>query len=275
MIVLITGCRSGFGLLTAVSLARAGHTVYAGLRDLSTQDTLVEASQGLDVHPVQLDVTDAADRDTVVKAILDKHGRIDALINNAGVALGGYYEELQEHEVRKVFEVNVFAVWALTQAVLPSMRQHGFGYVVQVSSAGGRMALPGLSAYAGSKFALEGMTESLAHEVAPFGIRVVLIEPGPYRTDMTAGKNRTLSVSAKSTEGPYAPYRAAAEALFDKVAARMGDPQDVADHIEAVLDQSSPRLRHPLGASAKLRLVFRWLFPFSWWAFVVARLTRP
>mgnify|MGYP003882404475 CR=1 FL=1 len=273
MVVLITGCRSGFGLLAAVSAAQAGHTVYAGLRDVETAGELRRRSTGLDVRPVQLDVTSESDRHRVVESILDKHGNIGALVNNAGVAIGGFQEEVTEAEVRKVFEVNVFGVWALTRLVLPHMRRAGFGHIVNVSSVAGRIALPGLGVYAASKHAMEGMTESLRHEVSAFGVRVTLVQPGPYRTDMTAGPNRRLTGAASDPDSPYAARTARAEALFERISARMGDPQDVADRIVDLLDEDSPRLRHPLGPSAKARLAFRWLFPFSAWEFVVARLT--
>jgi len=275
MVVLITGCRSGFGLLSALSAARAGHTVYAGLRDASTAGELKRLSVGLDVRPVQLDVTSEHDRNHVVEAVVAEHGSIGALVNNAGVALGGFQEEVTEAEVRKVFEVNVFGVWALTRLVLPHMRAARFGHIVNVSSVAGRIALPGLGIYAASKHAMEGMTESLRHEVAPLGVRVTLVEPGPYRTDMTDGPNRTLTGAASDPDSPYAARMARAEELFERISKNMGDPQDVADRIVDILDEDRPRLRHPLGPSAKARLAFRWLFPFALWELVVAKLTGP
>lgn len=274
MVVLITGCRSGFGLRAAVTAAKRGHTVYAGLRDLSTAGRLREAAAGLAVHPVQLDVTDAAQRQAVVSAILETHGRLDALVNNAGILLGGNIEMLSEDEVRRVFEVNVFAVWALTRAVLPAMRQAGDGVIINVSSASGRIALPGLGAYAGSKFALEGMTESLRHEVAPFGVRVALIEPGPYRTDMMA-RNRSVARNADRPDNPYAPYNARAEAVFQRSQASHGDPQDVADRIVSLLDRPAFPLRHPMGLSAKVRLAFVRLVPFGLWEALLRRVLAP
>ncbi|MCZ7687032.1 MAG: SDR family NAD(P)-dependent oxidoreductase [Sandaracinaceae bacterium] len=203
MIVLCTGCRSGFGLSIAVSAARAGHTVYAGLRDLSTGDRLAEATRGLDVRPIQLDVVDPEERRAAVDRVLDEHGRIDALINNAGVPLGGFQEQIEEDELRRLFEVNVFAAWALTKLCLPSMRERREGIVVNITSMAGRQAMPGLGAYAGSKFALEGMTEALRHEMRPFGVRVVLVEPGPYKTDIFA-RNRVV---ARAAEGGRRPLR--------------------------------------------------------------------
>jgi NAD(P)-dependent dehydrogenase (short-subunit alcohol dehydrogenase family) len=184
MIVLCTGCRSGFGLLIAVTAARAGHTVYAGLRDLETQADLVKFAGNLDVRPVQLDVTNADERETVVREIVEEHGRLDALINNAGRTLGGFIEQIAEDELRRLFDVNVFAAWALTKTCLPHLRASREGIVINIASMAGRQAMPGLGGYAGSKFAIEGITEALRHEMRPFGVRVVLVEPGPYATDI-------------------------------------------------------------------------------------------
>ncbi|MFK7985561.1 MAG: SDR family NAD(P)-dependent oxidoreductase [Sandaracinaceae bacterium] len=260
MIVLCTGCRSGFGLLIAVTAARAGHTVYAGLRDLSTKQRLEEASAGLDVIPVQLDVTDASQREQVVAAILEKHGRLDALINNAGIALGGFQEMVAEDELRRLFDVNVVAPWALMKCCVPSMRAEGAGIVMNISSMAGRQAMPGLGAYAGSKFALEGMTEALRHELRPFGIRVVLVEPGPYKTDIF-GRNKRVAAAADEA-GPYIAFQRRMEQLVEKMEAKMGDPQEVADLCVGLLDEPNPRLRYPLGPGVPARIVARRALPF-------------
>ena len=261
MIVLCTGCRSGFGLLIAQTAGRAGHTVYAGLRDLATKGELEEACRGLDVHPVQLDVTDAAQRDAVVGQILETHGRLDALINNAGIALAGFQELIEEDELRRLFDVNVFSAWALTKACLPAMREQGEGIVLQISSMAGRQAMPGLGAYAGSKFALEGMTEALRHEMRPFGVRVVLVEPGPFKTDIM-GRNR-WDARAMDEAGPYRAMQAKMEALVDKMSHRLGDAQEVADLTVGLLDEPKPKLRYPLGPGVTARLWSRRLLPFE------------
>lgn len=262
MIVLVTGCRSGFGLLIAVSCAKAGHTVYAGLRDLSTQAALMKASAGLDVRPIQLDVTDRAQQDEAVRVILEAHGRIDALVNNAGIAVGGFLEQLEEDEIRRMFDVNVFSAWALTKRCLPSMRAQRSGIVIQISSMAGRQALPALGAYASSKFALEGLTEGLRHELRPFGVRVVSVEPGPYKTDIF-GRNRRLARATDRDEGPYIAYQRRVEAMFEKMEPRMGDPQEVADLVVGLLDDPHPRLRYPLGPGVAPRLWARRLLPFE------------
>ncbi len=260
-IVLVTGCGSGIGLLTAVSAARAGMVVYAGLRNLGTGASLAEAARGLDVRPVQLDVTRADQRQAAVAQILDAHGRIDGLVNNAGRPLGGFLETLSEAEVRALFDVNFFAVFSLTNLVLPAMRAQQGGCVINVSSVAGRMAMPGLSAYAASKFAVEGMTEGLARELRPFGVRVALVEPGPYKTDIF-GRNKVLGERA-TDEGPYSAMARRMEATAERVIARAGDPQDVADRIVALLLGSARGLRHPLGASAHIRLAAKAVLP-SW-----------
>ncbi len=265
MIVLITGCRSGFGLLTAVAAAKAGHRVYAGLRDLTTADELNRATQGLAVEPVQLDVTLADQREQVVASILEREGRIDALVNNAGVALGGFQEQVADDELRRVFEVNVFGLWALTKCVLPTFRSQRSGIVVNVSSMAGRMAMPGLGIYAGSKFAVEGMSESLRHEMRPFGVRVALVEPGPYETDIFT-RNRGMCRGAADRQGPYAGVQTKLEAFMEKRFAKggLGNPNEVSDLIVGLLTNPSPRLRYPLGPSTTARLWMRKLLPF--WA---------
>lgn len=271
MIVLVTGCRSGFGLHIAVRAARAGHTVYAGLRDLATKDALVEAAAGLDVRPVQLDVLDPAQREAVVRAIVDEHGRLDALVNNAGVALGGFQEQIAEDELRRLFDVNVFAPWALTKLCLPHLRAQGEGIVVNITSMSGRQAMPGLGAYAGSKFALEGMTEALRHELRPFGVRVVLVEPGPYRTEIF-GRNRTMAAATELEGGPYAAYMRRMEALVEKMEARMGDPVEVADLVVRLLVDPRPRLRYPLGPGVPARVWSRRVLPFEGVELLVKRI---
>ena len=270
MIVLCTGCRSGFGLLFARDTARAGHTVYAGLRDIETANDLIAATEGLDVHPIQLDVTDRDQRDEVVARILAEHGRIDALINNAGIAVAGFVEQLDEEELLRMFEVNVFSAWALTKRCLPAMRERRSGIVIQISSMAGRQALPGLGGYAGSKFALEGITEALRHEMRPFGVRVVLVEPGPYQTDIF-GRNRRQA-RASEDAGPYVAFQRRMEDIFENVSKSMGDPQEVSDLVVGLLEHPSPRLRYPLGPKVPQRVWARRLLPFEVVEKIIARM---
>lgn len=276
MIVLVTGCRSGFGKLAALEAARRGHTVYAGLRDLSTaEEQLLPEAAGLPVIPVQLDVVDAGQREAVVERILSEHGRIDGLVNNAGTALGGFLEQVDEDELRRVFEVNVFAVWALTKLVLPAMRAQRSGHVVQVSSMSGRMAFPCLGVYASSKHALEGMSESWRHELLHFGVHMHLIEPGAYATDIWT-RNRNTTRNAHDPESPYAPFVAHVDALFARIVDRQaGDAQDVAVAIADMLEGRRNGLRYPMGRDAKMRLALKRFAPEALLEWVIHRVTTP
>lgn len=275
MVVLVTGCRSGFGMGIAVEAARRGHTVYAGLRDPGTGDALVAAAAGLDVRPLALDVTDRGQIDAAVARILAETGRIDALVNNAGRALGGPLETLDEDELRDLLDVNVLAPWALTRAVLPTMRAQGGGTVVMMSSVSGRMALPGLGAYACSKFALEGMSEAWRHEVAPFGVKLFLVEPGPFKTDIW-GRNRSLSRRALDPGSPYAPFVSRIEDVIVRVAeGRAEDPAIVERYVVDLVERPPKRLRHVLGRASALRLWAKALLPDPWLAAAVQRAVRP
>lgn len=262
MIVLITGCRSGFGLLTAVDAARKGHTVYAGLRDLSTAGELRAASEGLPVHPVQLDVTDPAQRQAVVDEIVAEHGHIDVLVNNAGIGMGGFVETFREDEIRKVFDVNLFGAWGMTKACLPAMRRADSGLIVNVSSMSGVVGMPGLGVYASSKFALEGMSEALRHELKLFGIRVVSIQPGPYKTPIW-GRNR---LTCEAAGHPESPYREAIEVImkvYDHVGTKqVEDPSEVSQRIVSLFDDPDPTFRHPMGKGAYGKAMAKRLLPW-------------
>lgn len=261
MVLLITGCRSGFGLGFAVEAARRGHTVYAGLRDVTTATELMARAGGGDVRPVQLDVTKAVEREAAVQRIIEEQGRLDGLVNNAGVALGGFLEQIDEDELRKVFDVNVIGAWALTRAVLPTLRAQGSGRIVMISSSSGLFALPGLGAYASSKFALEGMSEAWRHELRPFGIDVYLVEPGPYRTDIW-GRNRTLTRNADS-EGAYAALVQRLNTRMDaRVRKVVREPDEVIERVVDLLDGPRQRLRHPMGPGVLQRRLSR-LLPSS------------
>ncbi len=271
MIVLVTGCRSGFGLGVAVEAARRGHTVYAGLRDLSTDAELRAAAGSLDVRPIQLDVVDAVQRQAVVDQIVATHGRIDALVNNAGVALGGPLETIDEDELRNVLEINVIAPWALCCAVLPTMRAQRSGVIVNVGSVSGLVAMPGLGAYATSKFALEGMTEALWHEARAFGVHVELVEPGPFKTDIW-GRNRSLSRRALDPDSPYAPFVAKLEKMVHGIAQdRAEDPAIVNRAIVDLIERPDGRLRHVLGRAAWIRIGARNWLPEAVYGAIVAR----
>lgn len=257
-VVLITGCRSGFGLATARDAAKRGWTVYAGLRDVST----APAFEG-DVRPVQLDVTLAEDREAAIVRITREAGRLDGLVNNAGRPLGGFLETIDEDELRDLFEVNVFGTWAMTRAALPLLRQSAPSTIVMVSSTSGLLPLPGLGAYASSKFAIEGMAESWRHELRPFGVRVALVEPGAFRTEIFA-RNRRVARHAHDADSPYAPWTVGLLDRFDATVQRMArDPSEVGARIVQLLEHPHPPLRNPIGPTSTTRDLLRRLAPFG------------
>jgi NAD(P)-dependent dehydrogenase (short-subunit alcohol dehydrogenase family) len=243
-----------------VDAAREKHIVYAGLRDVETADALRAASAGLSVTPVPLDVTLAGDREQVVARVLAEQGRIDVLVNNAGRALGGPLEQVSEDELRRLFDVNVFGAWALTKACLPAMRKQRAGRVIQITSMSGRQGIPFLGAYAGSKFALEGMSEAWRRELAPLGIDVVIIEPGAYRTDMLE-RNKTICQAAWD-EPDYAPMMRSVNALADDIIAnRARDPREVSALVVKLVGAARTQLRYALGPGVTARVLAMKVLP--------------
>jgi NAD(P)-dependent dehydrogenase (short-subunit alcohol dehydrogenase family) len=238
---LITGASSGFGRsLTEAALAR-GDKVAAAARSAGS----LEAGEQL--LPVVLDVTDAAQREEAVASVIERFGRIDVLVNNAGRTQVGAVEETTDDELRSLFELHFFAPVALTRAVLPHMRSQQSGWIVQMSSVGGQVTAPGFGAYCATKFALEGITETLRDEVAGFGIRTLIVEPGAFRTGLfrpDAAYESEAMPEYADTVGPTRDY------LHDGHLQQPGDPVKAAQAILAALDADEPPLRLVLGADA-------------------------
>lgn len=260
---LLTGCSSGFGLLTAVELARRGFRVYATMRDLGKRASLDAAAQaaGVPLSVLPLDVTRAESIATTVGSIMDAAGRIDLMVSNAGYGIGGFVEDLTLAELREQFETNFFGAVALTKAVLPAMRARQAGRLIFVSSLNGLLGFPGLAAYCSSKFALEGFAESLRWEALPEGIYVSLIEPGSFPTAIF-GRNRRIAAAATDPSSPYYARSRRLEALvLGRIAASKRDPKAVARTIGRVAMSSRPRLRYRVGADAHLALLARLLLP--------------
>ncbi|WP_232524665.1 SDR family oxidoreductase [Nocardioides mangrovicus] len=231
----ITGASKGFGREWAEAALERGDRVAATARKPETLDALVEQYGDL-VLPLQLDVTDRdADRAAVARAA-EHFGRLDVVVNNAGYGHFGMVEELSEEELRSQLETNLFgAVW-VTQAAIPVMREQGSGHIIQVSSIGGISAFPTVGAYHASKWALEGISQSLAQEVAGFGIHVTLIEPGGFSTDWSGP-----SASHSEEISAYADVREAAQNRPSK--ASPGDPTATRAPILKVVDADEPPLR--------------------------------
>ncbi len=264
-VILITGCSSGFGLLTAARLATQGHFVYATMRDISKQQPLLDetAKRNAQVLVRPLDVTKPETIAKVVDEIKNHHGHIDVLINNAGFGLGGFFEDLTEGEIRQQMDVNFFGVQNVTRAVLPLMREQRKGKIINISSIAGRCASPALSAYNASKWALEGFSESLYYEVSAFGIKVVLVEPGSYPTKIFKDNARY----ANGFDNPNSPYFVFSQKLRGFVNSALHkstkDPEDVARLIEKIVDCANPRLRYISDFSSMMRVQISRILPPS------------
>jgi NAD(P)-dependent dehydrogenase (short-subunit alcohol dehydrogenase family) len=260
--VLITGTSTGFGHVTAELLAARGWRVFASMRDLKRKDSLEralnDASLSDRVTFVQLDVTDPASIEAAVKSVLAAtDNTLHAVVNNAGVAVAGVLEDIPEADVRRVIETNFFGVLALTRALLPTFRAHRHGRIVLVSSQAALAGQPGNSMYAASKWALEGWAESLAYEVDPFGIDVVVIEPGPYSTEIW---NSTKWVVPENSA--YLAWLKRLRQAADQHQVRTSrDPKEVAMVIADALQAHRPRFRYQVGPFAKLDYFLRGKVP--------------
>jgi NAD(P)-dependent dehydrogenase (short-subunit alcohol dehydrogenase family) len=242
---LITGCSAGFGRELALAALAAGDRVVATARRPDQLADLVAAG-GERVRTVRLDVTDEAQVSAAVARALVEFGRIDVVVNNAGHGSVGAVEELELADLRALMEVMFFGAVAVTKAVLPHLRAQGSGAIVQISSMGGQLSMPGFGAYCAAKFALEGLSEALAAEVAPFGVRVLIAEPGAFRTEFGGQRmhrSRTIDAYAVST----GPTRAAVEGMDGT---QPGDPRKAALAILEVLDSPEPPLRLAMGNDA-------------------------
>ena len=252
-VVLITGCSSGFGLLAALHFARKGDTVYATMRDTAKAGALEAArdKESLPIHVVPLDVTDDASVANAVRQVVAEAGRIDVLVNNAGIGIHGPIEDTDVAEVKEIFETNVFGAMRAVNAVAPTMRQQGSGTIVNVSSLAGRVVAPFGGIYSASKYAVEALSEALHYELHPFGIRVVVIEPGGFETRF--GDNRR--VSSRFTEGSaYLDLERRFEASLERLPGRggPGDPQVVAEAIYNAVQDKEPKLRYLVGQDAEM-----------------------
>ncbi len=245
---LITGASKGFGREWAQAALERGDRVAATARDTSTLDQLV-SKHGDAVLPLRLDVTDRAAAVTAVQQAADHFTRLDVVVNNAGYGHFGMVEELTEDEARAQLEANLFGALWVTQAALPIMRQQGSGHIIQVSSIGGITAFPNVGIYHASKWALEGLSQALAQEVADFGINVTLIEPGPFSTDWSG--------PSSSSSDPIPAYQAVRDRRAEqRKAMTPGDPAATRGPILKIVDADQPPLRAffgvtPLGIATK------------------------
>ena len=248
-VIVITGSSSGFGLEAALAFARNGDTVIATMRDVAKADELLErvAAEELQIHVRPLDVSMSNTFAAVVEEIVRKHDRIDVLINNAGIHRGGALEDVDEADLRRVMETNCLGPLLLARAVLPVMRKQQSGLIIMMSSLSGIAGLPGDLPYAASKFALEGATEALRHEVDRWGIRVALVQAGLYKTGIMAHNLPETSLLPENYPADSA-YRPLVEWQLGNLRSRMPealDPADVAKLFVRIANSDESRLRWP------------------------------
>lgn len=261
--VLVTGTSTGLGLETAVYLAERGFRVYASMRDLGRRTKLdaEAARRNVPLDVLRLDVTDQASIDEAVRQVREQSGGIYGLVNNAGVGLGGYFEDLLDEEIRHVFDVNLFGAMAVTRAALPYLRAAGQGRIVMMSSVAGRVGTLGVSPYCASKFALEGFGESLAQEVEPFGIRVALVAPGVVKNEFF-GIHRAIGRRALDPNSPYSRWFRAADQLAERVVETAPTRSvDVARAVYHALAAPRPRLHYVVGWRPSLAVLLRRYLP--------------
>jgi len=255
-VAVITGSSSGIGFETALALAREGYYTYATMRDVTKRDKIKEIGQkeNLKIDVLELDVDNENSAKTAIQQILDQKQRIDVLVNNAGWGLWGCVEDVSVDEFRTQFETNFFSIIRLIQEVGPTMRKQGSGTIVNVSSVAGRIGFPASPAYISSKFALEGLSEALRLEMAPFGVNVVIIEPGVIKTNFLNPMKL-----AKRSESDTA-YRDITVKVTSgvKMMAEMGThPKEVADIIVKAIRNEKPLPRYIVGNDALMFLEAR------------------
>ncbi|MGD9537412.1 MAG: SDR family oxidoreductase [Alphaproteobacteria bacterium] len=231
-VVLVTGASSGLGRLIVETLAASGHRAYAGMRDIAGRNAKAAAAlREKGVRPIALDVTDEASCEAAVAAVTEEAGRLDVLINNAGIGVHGLTECFTPEEAKRVFDTNFFGVVRMNRAVLPHMRARGTGFLIHMSSGGGRALLPCMAYYCASKFALEALAESYRYELGPIGIDCAIVEPGSYPSPFWG---KEPGPADPSRAAGYGPLAALPEAMRRVYAGRTegdgaGDPQEVAD----------------------------------------------
>ena len=259
--VLITGCSTGIGRATATRLVERGHRVIATARRL---DAIA------DLEGCQLLALDVTSESSIADAVAAVGTSVDVLVNNAGYSQSGAVEEVDLDDLRRQFETNVFGLVRLTQLLLPAMRDRQWGRIVNMSSMGGRMTLPGGGAYHATKYALEALSDALRYEVRPFGIDVVIIEPGPVRTNFGTTANAALP----STTGVYAAFNAGVAALVTKTYAKRPRgstrPEAIADVVAHAVEARYPKTRYMIGATGRLLVAAHAALPDRWFDRVIA-----
>jgi len=259
-VALVTGASSGIGMAAAKDLHRRGFTVYAAARRLERMTELHD----LGIRTLQMDVTDEASLVAGVQRIIDETGSLDVLVNNAGYGSYGSVEDVALDEARRQFEVNLFGVARLTQLVLPQMRAHSSGRIINISSMGGKMYEPMGAWYHATKFALEGFSDCLRLELAPFGIQVVLVEPGAIRTEWSTIAADGLDETSGSSAYAQQAHEVSAVLRMAGSDSRPSDPVAVGQVIGRASTARRPKTRYIVGYGARPLITLRWLLSDRW-----------
>lgn len=275
-VVLITGCSSGIGFETVRYFAKNGWHVYAGVRDSESEGVHVLKELGLSIQIVSLDVTGQEQIKTVVETIISETGQIDVLVNNAGVGYIGPVEMFSIEEVKAQYDVNLFGYLRMIKAVAPHMRQRGSGHIINIGSINGLVSLPLYGLYSSTKFALETLTTALRFELAPFNIKVAIVDPGVFKTKFP--HNRVIPRLAQDENSPYktliqefmqkfdfSKRDLAGNSFRDRILKKMTDPRRVARKIYQLATHPNPKLRNVIGIDARMLLFLNKIVPRGIW----------
>ncbi|HEY0915048.1 MAG TPA: SDR family oxidoreductase [Solimonas sp.] len=263
-VVLITGASSGIGKTCAEHLQQRGYRVYGTSRRAAP----LTPEPGPGLRMIAMDVTSEASVRQAVDLVLAREGRIDVVVNNAGWGIAGSVEDTSIAEAQEQLDTNFFGVLRVCQAVLPTLRRQGSGTLVNISSMGGLVAIPFQGLYSASKFAVEGMTESLRMELRPYGVKVAMIEPGDFRTGFTAERR----MAAAAAEGPYKHALCTAVTVMEKDEQGGATPEAIAWRLEKIIDAREPKLRYLVGPLAQRFAVgvLKKLLPQRWFERMIA-----
>jgi len=272
--VLITGSSTGIGRATAERLVKSGHTVYATAR----REEAIEDLRAIGCHTLALDVTDESSMSAAVERVSSEQGAVGVLINNAGYSQSGAVETVSPEDVRRQFETNVFGLLRMSQLVLPGMREQGSGRIVNVSSMGANFTFPGGGIYHATKYAVEAISDAMRFEVAGFGVKVIIVQPGLIKTEFGA----RAAAEVDRQDGPYAEFNALVARTTQEVyekgpLAKLGGPPDaVAATIEKAITARSPKIRYRVTPSAHVLIGQRRLMTDGLWdRFVATQFPRP
>jgi NAD(P)-dependent dehydrogenase (short-subunit alcohol dehydrogenase family) len=251
-VAVVTGSSSGIGLETALTLARNGFLTYATMRNLAKSDNIkaVADKDHLPIRIVQLDVNDDTSVNNAVQSIIKETGRIEILVNNAGYALSGAFEDLSLEEIKNQYDTNFYGIIRTSQAALPIMRKQRSGRIINISSGLGLFGFPGMSAYSSTKFAMEGLSESMAYELDQFGIKVILIEPGVIRTNI--GNSIVIAKKAHDSSSPYSQMMQKMGNNFKKFTENASSADVVANIVLKAATSENPHLRYLAGKDMEM-----------------------